>query len=128
MYLDYPAFRTDVPNSDKCQDTKLFIPVINKHVDFKHLICHGCPIIIRTDEPSEKFTDKILIYIVNISEIIIIEKIHEGKHKLLKLFYTSGYDIHVIDELLRLPSPQSTFDKNIIKERMGEAKSISHYE
>lgn len=129
MYLDYPAFTSNERNSDKCQNTKLFVPVINELVDLKHLICYGRPIIIRTDEPDEnKFRDKISIYIVYEKRLIILEKVDEGKHKMLKSISINVNRIRPFDELLTLPSPHSTFDIDTIKSRMGSAENVLRFE
>lgn len=132
--MDYTAYETYCDDAgkiyaDKCLNTKLIVPLTNKRVDLKHIICHGRPIIVRTDIPNKnKFHDRISIYITSSTEIMILERIDEENHKFLEYISTNIYNIHTSNEMLTIPSPQSTFNTETIRQRIGDGNRILRFE
>lgn len=113
-YTDYKTYLVDVRKiyADKYLDTKLIVPLTNEPVDFKHMICHGRPIIVWTDRPNKnKSYDRMSIFIPSNAEIMVLERIDEENYKLLEYIHTNFYNIYKSDEILTIPSPQSTFNQ-----------------
>lgn len=93
------------------------------------MVCYGRRIIVSIDKPDHNnFYDKISIYIINNRDIMVLEKIDRNRHKLLKNIFSNVNNMNKFDEILNVPSPQSTFDENIIKSKMGNPADILHSE
>lgn len=130
--MDYTAYQIYLVNieADKCLDTKLIVPLNNnERVDLKHMVCHGRPMIVRTDITNKNEShDRISIYLSSSTEIMVLERIDNENHKLLEHICTNIYIIYTSSEMLTIPSPESTFNEETIGQKIGDGSRILSFE